>query len=103
MNPYFCSLYNELRFHTVKPTSTDFEDGSKMIILSSILYNVDIYPITVLHMPILNTHKERTSIDLLTDTDPWSNLKVCHISISKCISAIIWVIYHLGVAVKVTS
>lgn len=102
-NPYSSSLYNELWIHPAKPASTDLEDDSKMIILRSILYNVDIYPITVLHMPIPSTHKERTSIDLLTDTDPWSNLKLCHISISKCISAIIWVIYHLAVAVKVTS
>lgn len=89
MNPYSYPINSESTIHTAKPTSSDSEDGSKMIILSSILYNVDFYPITALHMPILNTHKERTSIDLLTDTDPWSNLKVCHISISKCISAII--------------
>lgn len=102
-NPYSCSLYNESRIHPAKSARTDLEDDSKMIIWSSILYNVDISPITVLHTPIPSTPKERTSIDLQTDTDPWSNLQVCHISISKCISAIIWVIYHLAVAVKVTS
>lgn len=101
-NPH-CSLQSESWIQPAKPMSTDLDDDSKMITARSLLYNVDIHPMAVLHMPILTTHKGRTSIDLLSDTDPWSNLKVCHISIPKCISAIIWVIYHLAVAVKVTS
>lgn len=40
------------------------------------LYNVDTDSVTALHVPILSDPKEGANIDLLTDTDPWSNLKV---------------------------
>jgi len=102
-NPHSCSLCNDQRTHPAKPASTGPADDSEMIALRSVSCDADIHLITALHMPIPPAPKERTSIDLPTGTAPWSHLHVCHVSISECISAIIWVIYHLAVAVKVSS
>lgn len=59
--------------------------------------------VTVSQVPVLSDPKGGANADPVTDTGPWSDLKVRHISISERISAVIWVIYHLVVAVKVNS
>lgn len=53
------------------------------------LYIIKTFSVTAVSIPIQTDYEEGTSNGLAIDAVPWNNLKVCHISISKCISAII--------------
>lgn len=51
--------------------------------------NIETSSVTALSISIQTDYKEGTSNNLVIDAVPWNNRKVCHVSISKCISAII--------------
>lgn len=88
MNQFFYLENNKLRFQSVKLFSPNLEDSSKIdscVACCTMLTQI----LLLFYICQYCDHMEGANIDLLTDTDPWSNLKVCHISISKCILPII--------------